>query len=581
MTKDEAYEKQRKERIALERENKKLKAQIQEYNASTYESADKIANLKTISKLTWENKRLANECERYKSNWERQVYITENFRSVAFDAECQRNQVKTDLEYYQQRCSELQSRLDMILGSSNKENTELQSKINALTEELLKERVKANTDGTNGGIPTAQTPYDKKKVIPNSREKTNRSRGAQPGHEKHCLMVLDEDEITDTKDHTLETCPDCDCDILTFLSKREKDVIDYEVRIIKKRHYFYVYQCNNCKHLVHSPIPLYLKEPVQYGSNIQAIALALLDLGYVSINRSQQILNGFLGNNFALSQGFICKLQQRASKALKGFVEDVRLACIKSPLLHWDDTVIFVNTKRACMRFYGNEKLALYKAHEKKDRNGIDEDALLGALGSDTVVVHDHVVMNYNDDFHFQNAECTQHLIRDLQKVIDISNHSWALEMKEIISKTVHERNLLVAAGAESFEYQDVCAFFQTITSLMELATREHKESIGRYYEDDERKLITRINKYKDNHFMWVNDFSIPPTNNLAERGLRCQKIKLKVSGQYQSVKTAGYFADIRTYIETCSRNETDIFSALSRLTSGNPYSVSELLGEL
>lgn len=61
---------------------------------------------------------------------------------------------------------------------------------------------------------------------------------------------------------------------------------------------------------------------------------------------------------------------------------------------------------------------------------------------------------------------------------------------------------------------------------------------------------------------------------------LRGQKVKLKVSGQYQSVDTAEYFADIRTYIETCYRNGIDTFAALVRLTSGNPYSVTELLGQ-
>lgn len=152
--------------------------------------------------------------------------------------------------------------------------------------------------------------------------------------------------------------------------------------------------------------------------------------------------------------------------------------------------------------------------------------------------------------------------------------------MKELISKTVHERNLLVAAGAESFSSQQLYTFFQTIDSLLELAGEEHKEAVGRYYEDDERRLITRIGKYKDSHFLWVEDFSVAPTNNLAERSLRGQKVKLKVSGQYKSVDTAEYFADIRTYIETCYRNGIDTFTALVRLTSGNPYSVTELLGQ-
>ena len=151
--------------------------------------------------------------------------------------------------------------------------------------------------------------------------------------------------------------------------------------------------------------------------------------------------------------------------------------------------------------------------------------------------------------------------------------------MKELISKTIHQRNLLVAAGAESFSSQELYTFFQTIDSLLELAGEEHKEAIGRYYEDDERRLITRIGKYKGSHFLWAKDFSVAPTNNLA-LCLRGQKVKLKVSGQYQSVDTAEYFANIRTYIETCYRNGIDTFAALVRLTSGNPYSVTELLGQ-
>ncbi|MBO6194380.1 MAG: hypothetical protein J6O00_09405, partial [Clostridiales bacterium] len=63
---------------------------------------------------------------------------------------------------------------------------------------------------------------------------------------------------------------------------------------------------------------------------------------------------------------------------------------------------------------------------------------MLGALDSDTVVVHDHVSMNYNKDFKYTNAECIQHLQRDLQKISDITPHEWALELKNLISETLH-----------------------------------------------------------------------------------------------------------------------------------------------
>lgn len=77
---------------------------------------------------------------------------------------------------------------------------------------------------------------------------------------------------------------------------------------------------------------------------------------------------------------------------------------------------------------------------------------------------------------------------------------------------------------------------------------------------------------------MWVRDFNVPTSNNLIERSLRMIKCHEKVSGQFYSAETAGYFADIRTYLETCLRNGVNEFEALSRLTGGDPYTLDELL---
>lgn len=55
------------------------------------------------------------------------------------------------------------------------------------------------------------------------------------------------------------------------------------------------------------------------------------------------------------------------------------------------------------------------------------------------------------------------------------------------------------------------------------------QESIGRYYENDEKELINQIEKYKEKYFLQVKDISVPPTNTLSERSLRMQKTKLHV----------------------------------------------------
>ena len=75
-----------------------------------------------------------------------------------------------------------------------------------------------------------------------------------------------------------------------------------------------------------------------------------------------------------------------------------------------------------------------------------------------------------------------------------------------------------------------------------------------------------------------ILDFGIPITNNVSERALRGVKTKMKVSGQFQNLSSAEYYANIRSYIETCHRNGINELEALQRLASGNPFTLSEIL---
>ena len=578
MTLNEAYEKRRQELLVLQHENAQLKSTIERLSKGTYVDAEKAEHIRTINRLTQENRHLANELNRYKGLYRQQVNVRENFNASASDAVAELDSLKDDLQYYKNRCEVLENRLDAILKNSASENAKLLAQVDALKEALLKEKAKSDTDSTNSSLPTSKTPIGKKKHIPNSREKSERSRGGQPGHKKHSLSPFSSDEVNEIEEFKLDSCPDCGSGSLTFLERREKDVLDYEVRVIKKRNFFYIYQCDECGHIVHSPIPLNLKENIQYGSNVQALALSLTNTGFVSINRTRRIINGLTGGNVQLSEGYICKLQQRAYDALDPFEREARMSCITSDILCWDDTVIFINTSRACLRFYGNEHVALFLAHEKKDRASIDDDAILTALPEDTFVMHDHLVMNYNDDFHFKNVECNQHLQRDLQKLFDISHLQWAVGLKKLISTTIHDRNTLIKQSKTGFDREYICEFNKKLDQILCSADIEHKETIGHYYEADSRNLIKRIKKFRDNYFLWITDFSIPVTNNISERNLRPAKIKQKVSGQYIGITSARYFARIRTYLQTCRIYNISEVDAMSRLTKGFPYTLSELV---
>jgi hypothetical protein len=210
----------------------------------------------------------------------------------------------------------------------------------------------------------------------------------------------------------------------------------------------------------------------------------------------------------------------------------------------------------------------------------LDDDGILGLLQSTTLTMHDHNKVNYNARFFFQNLECNQHLQRDLQKNSNDTGHMWSVGLKEFISLTIHDRKAAIDRKETSFQPEYIEVFKSKVRSFLAEGWEEHKNNpVRKETANFERLLLVRIDKYHDNYFKWVEDFSLPTTNNLSERGLRCIKSHMKISGQFINVTTARHYATIKTYIETCKKNSINEMLALSRLSQGNPITVSEIFG--
>lgn len=471
---------------------------------------------------------------------------------------------------------------ETLKKNEEKAKAEMLEKQNLLEEkdfEIARLRALLNMDGTNHGIPTSQTPIHKKKVIPNTREKTDLPKGGQKGHKKHKLEKFKDEEITEKIEHTMEECPCCKSHEIKETGEiKEKDELDYKIVVVKRRHKFIEYKCEECGKKFHQEIANCLKEENQYGPQIQALELTLMNQANVTINKAKKITKGMTNGEIDLSEGYIAKLQKRGAENLSKFMEEMKVEIIRQSLLHWDDTVIMINTNRGCLRFYGTEKLAMYKAHEHKGKEGLDEDGILQVLPKETVVVHDHNKVNYNEDYIFTNAECNRHLISDLKKVIDNLNHTWAKKLIELLTKMNNKRKRLIEKGKENFEQEEINKFEDKFEKIMIEANQENKEEGQKYYVDKEATLILRILDYKENYLLWLYDFDVPFTNNLSERGVRGAKSKQKASGQFWNVESASWYATIRTYIETCNKNNVNIYNALVMLCLGRPYTLKEIL---
>ena len=497
-------------------------------------------------------------------------------------------QLKDRILGYQEQIHALRCSLNAAQKAEERQKVayeELLSEKDAIIKEL-KNRLEHELalkchDGTNTGTPTSQTPINKKKVIPNSRRSTGKKKGGQPGHERHMMEMPSDDEIDQIVVHELqkdECCPKCGGQDYIFTGECEvKYEVDIKIDVVKKRHEYYIYECSDCGEWFRTGIAPGLRAECQYGPVVQASALSLMNTVNAPINKVHMFLSGLTGGQIAPCEGYIAKLQQRASSALDPFMADLRVLLITRSLVYWDDTVIMINKARGCLRFYGDERIAFYAAHLHKDMESLDDDNILALLTPQTTVMHDHNKVNYNEKYSFKNIECNQHLQRDLQKSADDTGHAELLELKELISKTIKDRKELIASGAENFGDAYTARFEEQQKDILDRAEKKNGQDFNPYFGQFEKTLIERIREYHDNYFLWIYDFSLPTTDNLSERALRCVKSHMKISGQFESEKTAGYFAKIKSYVETCRRNGINEIHALTRLCEGEPYTVKEI----
>ena len=480
----------------------------------------------------------------------------------------------------QHRLKKTIQKKEFVIKEKNETIKELKEEIIHLQKEVERLKIKENNDGTTSGIPTSQTPIGKKKVIPNFAKNTGGKIGRKKGHKKDKLEKVSEEKINTYVEHKMEECPNCHKKELKETGKViKKQVKDYQIIVNYTEHEYIEYECSCCGKTIHESIPNHLKEECQYGSNVKSIALTLGNVGNVAFNKIRRILSGLSMGEIEPCEGYLVKLQKTASKGLESFIKELHNAIIQSQIVYWDDTVIQINKQQSCMRYYGNEDICLFKAHEKKNKEGLDKDKILSFLKKNTVVEHDHNKVNYNPEYEFINAECCQHLLRDLRKVeMNIPNRTWCKEMIELFQKYDHQRKELIHKGIDTFTEEEINKFILQIDHCLLKGLEENEKDTKPYYADKEITLIWRIMEYRDNYIYWILDFSIPFTNNLSERNLRGIKSKMKIAGQFQNIERARDYANIRSYIETCRLYGKNEYDSLTRLVEGNPYTFAELI---
>lgn len=453
----------------------------------------------------------------------------------------------------------------------------------SLLEELNKaqteiSRLKAilNKDSSNSSKPSSTNGF---KSIPNSRERSGRRQGGQPGHQGHRLHLPENLEEFEAKGIIERRVSDHTNGSIEYESRY---TIDIETKVVITEHRF----------APGTELPAGMSNEVTYGNGIKAHTLLLLNEGIIAHKRLSGIISGLTHGIVKLSTGTTDKFQMDFANCLTeaGELEGIKQDLLSDGVMNTDDTSMRVLKRivypaeespdapvtyecaerksfRATVRTHSNERSTLFTVNPQKDKKGIERDGILP--GYEGTLCHDHEIKFYS--YGKNHSACGCHLLRDLKGLFDLQNCSWAEKMRAFVSGMNTYKNNDLSFGVLFCDPQQLSSFENEYDYILELGRSELRQKReGEWGYAEFNAMLNRLTGYKDNYMLFMRDYRVPFTNNISERDLRGEKTKEKVSGLFRSWEGIVAHSKIRSFISTAKKRGMDLHSAIMQVLEGN-----------
>lgn len=318
---------------------------------------------------------------------------------------------------------------------------------------------------------------------------------------------------------------------------------------------------------------------VGYGPVLAAWAVFLMVVHHLPVHRCRQVLTALTGAE--PSVGFVHGLLARTSRVLRAADARIRALITMVRVLCMDETPLRVGPKTprpgrkkadkylliACTKAYthfllGDRDLDTFKA------------SVLSDVAAGTVVVHDRYTLYDNKAFAgIVHQLCTQHLLRDLAGAGEVYPEAvWPGQIAEALRGLIHATNVARDKGAAQVD-PDVRAELEKSLRHGVLAGLSDTTSRGdRPGEAKARALLEALHDRQDDVLRFVDDLTVPPTSNDAERGLRPSKIQQKISGRLTSITRTQDRYRILGYLSTAAKHGLDQLETLLDTFHGNVW---------
>lgn len=444
------------------------------------------------------------------------------------------------------------------------ENEELKKKLKAFEEKFKLARISLEKNSSNSCKPSSTNGF--KKVIQNNRVKSGRKPGREKGHERSAPTVSKNPDET-IRVSKVATCT-CGC---KTIEKEDiaRDLISIEIKTHTTQYIGKKTICPCCAKEYLPKFPEQLKGIINYDEKIKTIVVYLNTYCNVPNQKCTEVLGLLSNGQINMCTGTVANTVAQFSKKSQPILKEMKKKILKEPVINEDETPIKVNGEFASTIGVFTKKISIIEAFKNRKLESFEEMGILDRyIGT---VCHDH--NNIHQSFpQSKQAECNFHILRYCKAEYEV--HKWEsikdfmnylLELRDTVDKYKME-------GKSSFTEEEYKKAKSKYLELLDRWDKEYLEKADKdkvQYYNSVKALKTRLREYIDDHLRFLTDFRIDFTNNLAERGLRKIKTKLKIAGSFRNLNFAKYYCDAISIIDTCIKQKVNIGYAIENIFKG------------
>ncbi len=234
------------------------------------------------------------------------------------------------------------------------------------------------------------------------------------------------DEIIELQVDQCEACHH-DLHAVAACGRERRQVVDLpSPRVVVQEYRAEQKQCPHCHYTTIAAFPAGVQAPVQYGSNVGATAVYLVEQQLLPLARTCEVMRDLLF--VQMSEGTVCDLIKRCAGQLATVEQQITEALKQAEIIHQDETGLYVAGKRHWMHVTCTPTLTHYHVDASRGQAALEAIGILPQFTG--ISVHDGWGSYFLYDC--EHAACIVHLLRDLVFLAEQGIH-WAADLKTLL----------------------------------------------------------------------------------------------------------------------------------------------------